>query len=260
MAYKNVLLESAEGLAKVTINRPRMLNALNKETIEEMIDLFSHLEEDRSIRAVLLTGAGDKAFVAGADIQEMAGMTPKEAKQFSESGQRLLNLIENLGKPVGAAINGFALGGGLELAMACCFRYASAKARMGQPEVNLGLIPGFGGTQRLARLVGRGMALEILQTGEMIDAGEALRIGLVNRVTAPDELLPVMESVMRKIASKSPIMLDFIQQAVNKGLSMTLKDGLDLETNLFGMCFNFEDMREGTDAFLNKRPPDFKGC
>lgn len=259
MEYKNLSVEQRDGIIRLAVNRPEVLNALNRETLRELLDFFYRVEEEPSARAVLVTGAGEKAFVAGADIAEMAAMKPEEAKKFSDEGQHLFNLIENLGKPVAAAVNGFALGGGLEFAMACSFRYASEKARMGQPEINLGLIPGFGGTQRLPRLVGWGPALELLLTGEMIDAGEALRLGLVNRVLPPGSLLEETGKTLRKIAEKSPIMVEYIQQSVNKGLSMTLKDGLALEANLFSMCFGTEDMREGTEAFLNKRKPSFKG-
>lgn len=259
MAYENVQMEVSAGVARVTINRPKVLNALNNQTIVEMTDLFSDIEGDKSVRGVILTGAGDKAFVAGADITELASMTALEAKQISERGQNLFNLIEGLGKPVVAAINGFALGGGLELAMACTFRYASENAKLGQPEINLGLIPGYGGTQRLPRYIGKGPAMELLFTGDMIKAEEACRLGLVNQVTTQEELLPTVDKVMEKIVSKSPLILRFIGQAVNSGLSMTLKDGLALETNLFSRCAESEDMREGTDAFLNKRKPSFKG-
>jgi enoyl-CoA hydratase len=259
MAYENVLVEKGKGIAKVFVNRPKVMNALNAETISEMTALFHDLKEEESVLGIILTGSGEKAFVAGADITELAKMTASEAKKISETGQNLFNLIETLGKPVLAAVNGFALGGGLELAMACSFRYASTNAKMGQPEINLGLIPGYGGTQRLPRLIGRGPAMEMLLTGNMIDAEEAFRLGLVNKVLPQEELLPAAEKVMGKIAGKSALMLRFLNQAVNKGLSMTLKDGLALEANLFSQCADSEDMKEGTDAFLNKRKPEFKG-
>ena len=259
MEYKNLTMESEDGIVRLMIDRPKALNALNRETLREMTDFFYRMEEDREVRGVLLTGAGEKAFVAGADIEEMASMSTEEAKKFSDDGQHLFNVIENLGKPVAAAVNGFALGGGLELAMACTFRYAAEGVRMGQPEINLGLIPGFGGTQRLPRLVGWGRAMELLLTGEMIDAEEALRLGLVNRVLPKESLVEETLKVLRKVAGKSPIMVEYIMQSVNKGLSMTLKDGLALEANLFSMCFDTEDMHEGTEAFLRKRKPEFKG-
>ncbi|MHC4945779.1 MAG: enoyl-CoA hydratase-related protein [Planctomycetota bacterium] len=260
MAYENILVEKADGIAKVFVNRPKVMNALNAKTIAEMTELFHELKEDEEVLGIILTGSGEKSFVAGADITELAKMNASEAKKISETGQNLFNLIENLGKPVVAAINGFALGGGLELAMACSFRYASANARMGQPEINLGLIPGYGGTQRLPRITGRGPAMEMLLTGDMIDAEEAFRMGLVNKVLPQEELLPAAEKTLGKIAAKSPLMMRFLSQAVNKGLSMTLKDGLALEANLFSQCADSEDMKEGTDAFLNKRKPKFKGC
>lgn len=259
MSYKNIALEKRDDYAKVVINRPKVMNALNNNTIEELTGLFRSLKEDTSVLGVVITGAGEKAFVAGADISELAKMTSLEAKRIAETGQNLFSLIENLGKPVIAAINGFALGGGLELAMSCSFRYASEKARMGQPEINLGLIPGYGGTQRLPRLIGRGPAMEMLLTGRMIEADEALRLGLVNHVTTAEELMPAVEKVMGEICKKSLLMMRFINQAVNKGMCMTLKDGLALEANLFSQCADSEDMREGTDAFLNKRKPVFKG-
>lgn len=259
MSYKNVLSENADGLVKVVVNRPKVLNALNAETIAELTELFHDLKEDAGVKGVIITGAGEKAFVAGADIVELAKMSPAEAKKTSEDGQHLFNLIETLSKPVAAAVNGFALGGGLELAMSCSFRYAAEGAKVGQPEINLGLIPGYGGTQRLSRLVGKGRAMEMLLTGDMIGADEAFRLGLVNRVLPLEELLPALEKVMGKIVLKSSLIVRYLMQAVNNGLCMTLKDGLALEANLFSMCADSEDMHEGTDAFLNKRKPDFKG-
>jgi enoyl-CoA hydratase len=260
MSYKNVLTGQAGGLATVTVNRPEVLNALNAETIAELTELFHDLKEDKTVKGVIVTGAGEKAFVAGADIGELAKMTPAEAKRTSEDGQHLFNLIETLGKPVAAAVNGFALGGGLELAMSCSFRYAAEGAKVGQPEIKLGLIPGYGGTQRLSRLVGKGRAMEMLLTGDMIGAEEACSMGLVNRVLPPEELMPALEKVMGKIVKKSPLIIRYLMQAVNNGLCMTLKDGLALEANLFSMCADSDDMHEGTDAFLNKRKPEFKGC
>jgi len=260
MSGKNFLMESDAGLARVVINRPKVLNALNNETIAELNGLFMEIESDASIRGVIVTGAGDKAFVAGADINELAEMSRLEAKKISEKGQALFDKIESMGKPVAAAINGFALGGGLELAMACTFRYASENAKMGQPEVNLGLIPGYGGTQRLPRLVGKGQAMEMLLSGGTIGAEDALRIGLVNKVFPSGELAAGVEKTMRKIIGKSPLMARYVIEAVNAGLDMTRKDGLALEANLFSMCADSEDMREGTQAFLNKRKPEFRGC
>jgi len=259
MSYENILFETEGHMAKVVINRQKAMNALNNATIIELIEVFSEIKEDKNIYGVIVTGAGDKAFVAGADIKELAVMTKDGAKELSEKGQGLLNLIENLGKPVVAAVNGFALGGGCEIAMACSFRYASENAKFGQPEINLGLIPGYGGTQRLPRLVGKGRAMELLLTGNIIGADDAFRMGLVNGVVPQDELLPKVEKVMKIIMAKSPIIGGFIAEAVNSGICMTLKNGLDLEAELFSKCAETEDMREGTKAFIEKRKPEFKG-
>ena len=257
--YENLSLEQQNGLVTVVIDRPKVLNALDAKTLSELTDLFTRIDGDDAARGVILTGAGEKAFVAGADIKELSEMNAQTGKAISERGQNLFNLIEGLGKPVLAAVNGYALGGGLELAMACTFRYASSKARMGQPEINLGLIPGYGGTQRLPRLIGKGRAIELLLTGDMMDAEEALRLGLVNRVLEPEALLPAAREAMEKILTKSSVIGRYILQAVNRGISLSLKDGLSLEANLFSMCAETEDMREGTAAFLEKRKPEFKG-
>lgn len=259
MTYNNLLVERKGAITLVTVNRPKVLNALNAETFSELLDLFLKLKDDVETHGVIVTGAGEKAFVAGADISELTTMDQHAAKKTSETGQHVFNLIEDLGKPVIAAVNGFALGGGLELAMACNFRYASENAKMGQPEINLGTVPGYGGTQRLPRLVGRGVANELLLTGNIIDAQEGLRLGLVNKVVASEELLGACEKTMGIMMTKSPLTLRYMIQAVNKGMCMTLKDGLALEANLFGMCAASEDMHEGMDAFLNKRKPEFKG-
>ncbi|MFH2002008.1 MAG: enoyl-CoA hydratase-related protein [Planctomycetota bacterium] len=259
MTYKNLIVERTGSITRVTINRPEVLNALNAETFSELNTLFTELREDLETRGVIITGAGDKAFVAGADISELAKMDQHTAKKTSEIGQNVFNRIEDLGKPVIAAVNGFALGGGLELAMACTFRYASEKAKMGQPEINLGTIPGYGGTQRLPRLVGRGLANELLMTGNIIDAQEAFRLGLVNKVLPAESLLEAAEKTMGIIIQKSLLTLRYMSQAVNRGLCMRLKDGLAHEANLFGMCAASEDMHEGMNAFLGKRKPVFKG-
>lgn len=259
MAYQNVLYEKRDRIAYVTINRPDKLNALNAATIKELHDIFTSIAEDDEVGVVILTGAGEKAFVAGADINELAMQGPIEGKRTSEYGQRVLGLIENLGKPVIAAINGYALGGGCELAMACTLRIASENARLGQPEVKLGIIPGYGGTQRLPRLVGKGIALELLLTGEMISAEQAHRIGLVNHVTRREDLIPTAEKIARQILANAPLAVRFCLEAVTAGLEMPLDEALQMEATLFGLSATTEDMREGTRAFLEKRPARFQG-
>lgn len=259
MAYQNVLYEKRDRIAYVTINRPDKLNALNAATIKELHDIFTSIAEDDEVGVVILTGAGEKAFVAGADINELAMQGPIEGKRTSEYGQRVLGLIENLGKPVIAAINGYALGGGCELAMACTLRIASENARLGQPEVKLGIIPGYGGTQRLPRLVGKGIALELLLTGEMISAEQAHRVGLVNHVTRREDLIPTAEKIARQILANAPLAVRFCLEAVTAGLEMPLDEALQMEATLFGLSATTEDMREGTRAFLEKRPARFQG-
>lgn len=259
MAYENITVEKRDGIAIVTINRPKVLNALNTKTFHELADAFAGLRDDKAVGAVILTGAGEKAFVAGADISEFSGFTPDDAREYGRLGWRTMMLVENIGKPVIGAINGFALGGGLELAMSCTFRYASDNARMGQPEVNLGLTPGFGGTQRLPRLVGRGRALEMLLTGAPIDAATAERIGLVNRVVPQAELMSECEKTAKLIASKAPIAVRYMIEVVNSGLDISLEDGMELEAGVFGLAFSTEDYKEGTTAFLEKRKAAFKG-
>ncbi|MBI2931657.1 MAG: enoyl-CoA hydratase/isomerase family protein [Planctomycetes bacterium] len=259
MAYETLKLEERDAIAVVTVNRPDKFNALNTQVIAELADCFTTLRSNAAIRAVILTGAGEMAFIAGADISVLAELDPQEARENAMRGQRLTELIENLGKPVIAAVNGFALGGGCELAMACTLRIASENAKFGQPEVKLGIIPGYGGSQRLPRLVGKGRALELILTGEHIDAQEAWRIGLVNRVVKRDQLLAEAESVARKILAVAPVAVRYSIEAVNGGLETPLTEGLALEANLFGMCFTTRDMKEGTGAFLEKRPPKFTG-
>ncbi len=262
MAYKNVLYEVKNQIGYITIDRPKVLNALNQETVEELYQIFTTVQQTPDIRVVIMTGSGDRSFVSGADInmlKELASGNAIIGKAFAERGHQLLNLIEHSRQPVIAAVNGFALGGGCELAMACHLRIASEKARFGQPEINLGLFPGFGGTQRLPRLIGKGRALELMLTGEMIDAQEAYRIGLVNKVTTPEALLPTAESLARLLVSKAPLALQSILEAVNHGLNGTLEEGLHLEASLFGLICTTEDMREGTTAFLEKRQAVFKG-
>jgi enoyl-CoA hydratase len=259
MIYENILLDKKDAIAYVTVNRPKVLNALNGATIEELRAAFHELKQDASIRVVILTGAGEKAFVAGADIGELAERDPVSGKEFAHRGQNVFNLIENLGKPVIACINGFALGGGCELALACTLRLASDNARLGQPEVKLGIIPGYGGTQRLPRLVGKGLAMQMVLTGEMITAQEAHRIGLVNEVTSATELIPRAEVIAAKIIANAPLAVQYTLEAVNKGMEMPLANGLFLETALFGVCCATEDKTEGTSAFLEKRAAAFKG-
>jgi enoyl-CoA hydratase len=259
MAYDNLLFDVHQQIARITFNRPQVLNALNRKTVEELGDCLSRVPDDPGIRAVILTGAGEKAFVAGADINELARHTPVDGRESARFGQEILHRLETMGKPSIAAINGFALGGGCELALACTIRIASRSARLGQPEVKLGILPGYGGTQRLARLCGKGIAHELILTGEMISADEALRIGLVNRVVEPADLLSAAESIAKKIIINAPLAVKFAMEAIERGLEMTQEEGLFLEATLFGLCCATEDMREGTRAFLEKRPPKFQG-
>ncbi len=259
MNYENLLYEKRENVAIITINRPKVLNALNRRTMEELDAAVSAVLADPDIRATVLTGAGDKAFVAGADIKELAELTPVGGRDYGLFGQSVLNRIENSPKPFIAAVNGFALGGGCELALACHLRLAAENAHLGQPEVKLGLIPGYGGTQRLARLVGKGRALQLVMTGEHIPAAEAKRIGLVNEVVPQPDLLDTAISWAHKIAVNAPLAIRFAIEAVNHGLDMTLPEGLYLEATLFSLCCTTEDMKEGTRAFLEKRPAKFTG-
>jgi enoyl-CoA hydratase len=259
MAYENIKVEKRDHIAIVTIDRPKVLNALNMATMIDLRDAFTDLREDVETRVVLLTGAGEKAFVAGADIGELNENNPVEAKAYTHKGQAVLDLIENLGKPVIACINGFALGGGCELAMACTMRLASDNAKLGQPEVKLGIIPGYGGTQRLPRLVGKGIAMQMLLSADMISAQEAHRIGLVNEVVAQGELIARAEAIAAKIIANAPLAVQYAMEAVHKGMEMTLQEGLYLEATLFGVCCATEDKKEGTTAFLEKRQAAFKG-
>ena len=256
---ENVLFEKKNGIAYVTVNRPKVLNALNMATMEELRRSFHAIKMDSDVRVVIFTGAGEKAFIAGADIGELSRNDAVAAKEYTHRGQSVLNLIENCGKPVIACINGFALGGGCEIAMACTMRLASENAKFGQPEVKLGIIPGYGGTQRLPRLVGKGRAMQLVLAGEMISAQEAHRIGLVNEVVAPAELIPRAESIAQKIIANAPLAVQWAMEAVNKGLEMTLPEGLYLEATLFALCCATEDKKEGTSAFLEKRAPKFHG-
>ena len=259
MADDNVLVERDGAVLVLTINRPRVLNALNAPTIAELGRAIDQARDDAAIRVVVITGAGDRAFVAGADINELASQTPVAGREHARRGQALFNRIERLGKPVIAAVNGFALGGGCELAMACTIRLASDTAKFGQPEINLGLMPGYAGSQRLPRLVGRGRALELLLTGATIAAEEAWRIGLVNRVVPAGDLMAEARGLAQAIAAKAPIAVRYILEAVAGGLDMPLDDAQDYEATLFGLVATTDDMREGTRAFLEKRKPEFTG-
>ena len=256
---ENILVEREGAIATVTINRPKVLNALSTQTIDELRRAALSLKYDDAIRAVILTGAGDKAFVAGADINELAAQTPTSGRELALRGQHVFDVIENLGKPVIAAINGYALGGGCELALACTIRIAVDTAKLGQPEINLGIIPGYGGSQRLTRLVGRGPALELLLTGDQISAAEAYRLGLVNRVVTTANLMGEARKLAHTLASKAPIAVRYILEAVNRGMQMPLAEAQVFEATLFGLVAATEDMREGTRAFLEKRKPEFRG-
>jgi enoyl-CoA hydratase len=259
MAFDNLLLERDGSIAVVTVSRPRVLNALDTQTLDELRRAALELKHDSGVRAVILTGAGEKAFVAGADIEQLARLAPDEAKAYALAGQHVFDLLENLGKPVVAAINGFALGGGCELAMACTFRVASETARLGQPEVKLGLIPGFGGTQRLARLVGKGRAIDLVLTGRLVDAEEALRWGLVHRVVPAANLMTEARSLAASLAELAPVALRYAMEAIGRGAEMAFPEAAFLEATLFGLLFSTDDAREGTRAFLEKRKAAFQG-
>jgi enoyl-CoA hydratase len=259
MAYENLLYEKRDRIGFVTFNRPKVLNALNRKTMEELRDILTAVREDDEVRVLILTGAGEKSFVAGADIGELAVQTPVSGKETAAFGQSVLHLLETIGKPSIAAINGFALGGGCEVALACSMRLASKTAKLGQPEVKLGIMPGYGGSQRLTRLCGKGVAYELCLTGEMVSAEEALRIGLVNHLYEPAELLPAAEALAKKIIANAPLSVKFTMEAIERGTEMPLEEGQYLETTLFGVLAATEDMREGTRAFLEKRPAQFRG-
>jgi enoyl-CoA hydratase len=256
---QNVRTENRDGVLVVTIDRPKVLNALNAETVEEIYQVFAAAHDDANVKAVILTGGGEKAFVAGADINELAQKTPITGKETSERGQFILAYIERFPKIVIAAINGFALGGGCEIALACHIRIASEKAQIGLPEVTLGIIPGYGGTQRMARLLGKGKALELICTGDRVGAAEAERIGLVNRVVPADQLMAVAEEMARKIMSRGPLAIRAAIEAVNVGSEMSIREGEFLEATLFGLLCASDDTKEGMNAFLEKRPANFKG-
>lgn len=257
MSFNNILVDKNNALAQITINRPKKLNALNKETITELSTAFTDLENDQAVRVIILTGSGEKAFVAGADISEFANFSVEEGGVLARKGQEMLfDLVENLSKPVIAAVNGFALGGGLELAMSCHFRIASDNAKMGLPEVSLGVIPGYGGTQRLSQLVGKGKAMELVMTAGMIPADEALSLGLVNHVTTQEELVPLANKLASKIMRNSSVAISGAIKAINANYKEGV-NGYDVEIEEFGNCFGTEDFKEGTTAFLEKRKPNF---
>lgn len=259
MAYENLLYEKRDRIGFITFNRPKVLNALNRKTMEELSDILASAREDNEVRVLILTGAGEKAFVAGADIGELAVQTPVSGKETAAFGQGVLHRLETLGKPSIAAINGFALGGGCEVALSCSIRLASKTAKLGQPEVKLGIMPGYGGSQRLTRLCGKGVAHELCLSGEMISADEALRIGLVNHIYEAADLLSAAEALAKKIIANAPLAVKYAMEAIERGMEMPLEEGQYLETTLFGLCAATDDMREGTRAFLEKRPAQFHG-
>ena len=259
MTFENLLIDRDGPVAVVTVNRPKVLNALNTQTLDELRRAILALKHDDSVRAVVLTGAGEKSFIAGADINELAVQTPTTGREHAMAGQHVLDLIEHMGKRVIAAINGYALGGGCELAMACTLRIAADTARLGQPEITLGIIPGYAGTQRLARIIGRGRALELLLTGDQISAPEAHRLGLVNRVVPAADLMRDARALAATLAAKAPVAVRYILEGVHKGLEMPFPQAQVFEATLFGLVASTEDMREGTKAFLEKRKPEFRG-
>jgi enoyl-CoA hydratase len=259
LSLQNLLLERDGAIAVVTVNRPQVLNALDLATLGELRRTMTALGDDGEIRCIILTGSGEKSFVAGADITELAVQSPAGGREHARRGQAVFDTIERLGKPVLAAINGYALGGGCELAMACTIRLAADTARLGQPEINLGIIPGYGGTQRLARIVGTGRALELLLTGDQVSAAEAHRLGLVNRVVPAAELMTEARKLAATIAAKAPLAVRYILEAVQRGVNLPLGEAQSLEAALFGLVASTDDMREGTRAFLDKRKPVFKG-
>lgn len=260
MDFRNLIVEQKGPVANLTVHRPEVLNALNGETLEELRAAFQALGENQEVRAVIMTGSGEKAFIAGADIKELAHLSPLEARSFSRKGQHVCHQIAWLGKPVIAAVNGFALGGGCEIALACHLRIGSTRARLGQPEVNLGVIPGWGGTQRLPRLVGLGRGLEMILTGDAVSAEDALRIGLLNRVVEPEALLGTCEELALKIASRGPAAVRLSIDVAQRGLDESLLNGLITESDAFGLAASTSDWREGTAAFLEKRKPSFRGA
>lgn len=259
MSYQNLIYEVKEQIARITVNRPQVLNALNRATVSELSAAFDVARADAAVRVLIISGAGEKSFVAGADINEIAKLSPVEGREYSLYGQSVFRKLEMMGKPSIAAINGFALGGGCELALCCSIRIASKNAKLGQPEVKLGILPGYGGTPRLARLCCKGVANEMLLTGEMIAADEALRVGLVNHVVDSVELIPAAEKIAQKIIANAPLAVKYAMDAIQHGMDMTQEEGLFLEATLFSLCCSTEDKQEGTKAFLEKRPAKFQG-
>jgi enoyl-CoA hydratase len=259
MTYEHLIMKEEDGIGFITINRPSSLNALNTGLINELYKAVQDIEEDENIRVLVITGAGEKAFVAGADITELATLNALQGKYFVANGHQTMSALQKLSIPVIAAVNGFALGGGLELALACDFIYASENAKFGLPEITLGLIPGFGGTQRLARIIGKNMAKELIFTGKMISAAEALQLGFVNKVLPPDQLLEEVVKTARSIAAKGKVSLNAAKQAINQGLNVDLATGCEIEIDAFALCMSSEDSKEGTLAFLEKRKPKFNG-
>src|SRR6266853_1075956 len=258
-SFENITYEIKGSIAYITMNRPKVMNALNRKTVEELNTAFHAANEDVTVKGIILTGAGEKAFIAGADIAELSTIDGEKAGEFSEKGQEVLLFLETLGKPVIAAVNGFALGGGCETAMACTIRVATDNAKFGQPEVKLGVLPGGGGTQRLPRLVGKGRALQLILTGEMISAPEAYRIGLVNEVVPTPNVIARAEAILKQIFSNAPLAVKYSLEAVNKGVETSQAEGLSLEASFFGLCSGTEDKKEGTSAFLEKRAAKFQG-
>ncbi|MFR7417814.1 short-chain-enoyl-CoA hydratase [uncultured Megasphaera sp.] len=259
MDYQNILCAVENGIATITINRPKALNALNLDTVTELKDAIEKIAVDKAVKVVVITGAGEKSFVAGADIKEMATKTPAEGREWGQFGQNVFTEIENMPQPVIAAINGFCLGGGCELSCACDIRYASENAKFGQPEVGLGITPGFGGTQRLTRVVGRGQAKELIYTGGMIDAEAAKAIGLVNKVVPQEELMPTVLKLAGKIAKNAPVAVQLSKAAINRGINCDVVTGIAYEAEVFGLCFSTNDQKEGMAAFVEKRKPTFEG-
>ena len=259
MDYQNILCAVENGIATITINRPKALNALNLDTVTELKDAIEKIAVDKAVKVVVITGAGEKSFVAGADIKEMATKTPAEGREWGQFGQNVFTEIENMPQPVIAAINGFCLGGGCELSCACDIRYASENAKFGQPEVGLGITPGFGGTQRLTRVVGRGQAKELIYTGGMIGAEDAKAIGLVNKVAPQEELMPAVLKLAGKIAKNAPVAVQLSKAAINRGINCDVVTGIAYEAEVFGLCFSTNDQKEGMAAFVEKRKPTFEG-
>lgn len=259
MDYQNILCAVENGIATITINRPKALNALNLDTVTELKDAIEKIAVDKAVKVVVITGAGEKSFVAGADIKEMATKTPAEGREWGQFGQNVFTEIENMPQPVIAAINGFCLGGGCELSCACDIRYASENAKFGQPEVGLGITPGFGGTQRLTRVVGRGQAKELIYTGGMIGAEDAKAIGLVNQVVPQEELMPAVLKLAGKIAKNAPVAVQLSKAAINRGINCDVVTGIAYEAEVFGLCFSTNDQKEGMAAFVEKRKPTFEG-